>query len=146
MSITSTTGGTRPSNFDVNLASFRQGFTADGAIKAGQTVTLTGNMTVSAVASDSTHTNVTIGVAYDDAADAEMVNVYTNFLAIKEGVTATASLVAGNPVRANGLVSEVESFKTAATGEVVNAVVLSVGGATVGSTTKVGVLFGVYTA
>ena len=145
MSITATLGGTRPDNYDVNLNVFREKFTADGAIVAGQLVTLTGNMTVEAVASGSTHTNPTIGIAYKDAADGEELAVYTSFLAVRDGVTATASLVAGMPVRSNGLVSGVESFKSPAVGEIVNAVVLSVGGATAGSATKVGILLSPYT-
>ena len=144
MSITATLGGTRPDNYDVNLNAFREKFTADGAIVAGQLVTLTGNMTVEAVTSGSTHTNPTIGIAYKDVADGEELAVYTTFLAVRGGVTATASLVAGMPVRSNGLVNGAESFITPTAGQVANAVILSVGGATVGSTTKVGVLLSPY--
>lgn len=144
MGVTATLGGDRGTNYQVNQNLFREKFTADGAIVAGQLVTLTGNMTVEAVASGSTHTFPTIGIAYDDAADGEEVVVHTLFAAIKDGVAASTNMAAGFPVRSNGLVSGDDSFKNATAGEIVNAVVLSSGGATVGSSVKVGVLLSPY--
>lgn len=144
MGVTAALGGDRGTNYQVNQNLYREQFTADGAILGGQLVTLTGNMKVSAVVTGSTHTNPTIGIAFDDAADGEKVVVHTVFAAVKDGVTATASLVAGMPVRSNGLVSGNDSFITPTTGQVANAVILSVGGATVGSTAKVGILLSPY--
>jgi len=101
------------------------GFTADGAVEAGQLVSLVGNQTVSASTTDG---EVCIGVATQSVADGDEVMVVGNSGRVL--VTGGASgISAGDELASYGGTGDDGTVNTAATGDYIVGYALESGGA-----------------